>query len=390
MKSLYPTLIFIGVMLAVTQLSTLFRSRPTKQSPVVVSERGLGRPYAFPFKFGGFFGTNPPPPLPAPQKHGVQTGFKDLASVQNEWALASIGIVNLPKLKCDKTITVAVIDTGLDYTHPAFANSLWTNPGESGLDVKGHDKRNNQIDDDANGFVDDVIGWNFVHNTATPYDTHGHGTHVAGLIAATASAQDCNRARIMPLTYYGQSGLGLSLDNTIKAIQYAVKNGAQIINYSDGGSAPSDAEKQAIEEAAKSGILFITSAGNNGQNIEHDAFFPASYALENLIAVSSTNKEGHLLPSSNFGTMIDLAAPGLGVFSTLPEGKYRTMSGTSQAAAIVSGAAALLLSQTRLGHGAVLAALKAGHVTLHGNQKKLLVHGGIINLPAALKQLNGK
>src|ERR1019366_1425688 len=165
---------------------------------------------------------------------------------------------------CSKEIVVAVIDTGIDYTHPQLMDNIWINKGEAGPWIPSkelakmtpcRDKSCNGIDDDGNGFVDDVIGWDFVNDVPLPYDVHGHGTHIAGIISSKYNTEVgmvgvCSGVTIMPLKYYSSSGLGYNnLANTVKAIHYATKMGATIINYSGGGSDPSAAEKAAIEEA---------------------------------------------------------------------------------------------------------------------------------------------
>ncbi len=262
---------------------------------------------------------------------------------------------------CRNKVVVAVVDTGIDYTHPGLRDHVWVNSGEAGnwqppKEVAAltscRDKSCNGIDDDGNGFVDDVVGWDFVNDEPLPYDVHGHGTHISGIISSDPVAGVglvgvCPDVTIMPLKYYDNSGLGNNnLANTVKAIRYAVKMGANIINYSGGGADPAASEKAAIEEAERKGILFVAAAGNDGHSNDQTPYFPASYGLDNIISVASINRENQLLPSSNFGTrMVNIAAPGLMILSSLPTGKFGTMSGTSQATAFVTGTAALLASQ---------------------------------------------
>lgn len=288
-----------------------------------------------------------------------------------DWPLVSIGFFQVftPLVQpirtntesCSNKVVVAVVDTGIDYTHADLKDHIWVNKGEAGTWqppaeiaslTKCRDKSCNGIDDDANGFVDDVVGWDFVNNEPLPYDVHGHGTHIAGIISSDPAANVglvgvCPDVTIMPLKYYDNSGLGNNnLSNTVKAIRYAVQMGANIINYSGGGADPAASEKAAIEEAQKKGILFVAAAGNDGHSNDESPYFPASYGLDNIISVASINRDNQLLPSSNFGTKtVNIAAPGLMILSSLPTGKFGTMSGTSQATAFVTGAAALLASQ---------------------------------------------
>lgn len=243
-----------------------------------------------------------------------------------------------------REITVAVIDTGVDADHPSLRDHLWTNPGESGLDSVGHDKATNGLDDDGNGFVDDVHGWNFVTNSPATPDRHGHGTHVAGLIVGEPRESP---VRLMVLKYFDPDTSEISnLQNTVKAIRYAARMGADIVNYSGGGLAPSLAEAQAVRETERRNILFVAAAGNGRANSDEHPFYPADYGFGNLVSVAAlTSPGGRLLASSNFGEhTVDLVAPGQDLLSTMPGGSYGRMSGTSQAAAVVTGVAARWLA----------------------------------------------
>jgi thermitase len=239
-------------------------------------------------------------------------------------------------------VIVAVIDTGADLTHPLLKNSLWRNPGESGADSRGRDRGTNGIDDDRNGFIDDVHGWDFVRNRAIISDGHGHGTHIAGIIAVSAP-----RARLMILRYFD---IGLpplaTIDYTVAAVQYATKMGARIINYSAGGPTFSRPEFAALEAAAEKNILVVAAAGNEGRDSSHFPYFPANYPLSNILSVTAHNPRRQVLTSSNFGKeTVDLSAPGEKVGSALPGGGYGEMTGTSQATAFGTGVAAMVWGQ---------------------------------------------
>jgi subtilisin family serine protease len=254
-----------------------------------------------------------------------------------------------------QAVVVSVIDTGIDMTHPQLKNNLWVNSGEVGLDTKGRDKRSNKIDDDGNGFADDVHGWNFVSNSNDLTDRHGHGTHVAGLIlGAQPGAISDAQTKLMVLKYYDPETSEIeNLFNTVKAIEYAVKMKAQIINYSGGGYGKNSFEEAAISRAAKLGILFVAAAGNEKSNTDFVKYFPADYNLPNIISVAAIKNNGQLIPASNYGVKsVHVAALGDQVLSTTPGGWAR-MSGTSQAAANVTRSAALLLRQKmnqKIGH----------------------------------------
>ncbi len=333
--------------------------------------------------------------------------------ISSDWALTNIGYFEAftplfqpikPTIsKCSHSIVVAVIDTGIDYTHDELKESIWINKGEVGpwegpeslkkLGFSCRDKSCNGIDDDGNGFIDDVIGWDFVNDVPLPYDTHGHGSHISGIIGASAgngvgSGGVCPGVSIMALKYYDNSGTSFNnLTNTVRAIKYAVANGAHIINYSGGGSEPSFAEKSAIEDARKEGVLFIAAAGNEGKNNIVVPYYPASYPLDNIISVASLNRENMLLSSSNYGKNVHIAAPGLLIVSTLPNNKFGSMSGTSQATAFVSGAAALIASQLKDDPRKHYKEIKKWIMdgAIKDSNKELPVLGGMLSLSNSLK-----
>ncbi len=232
-----------------------------------------------------------------------------------------------------KAVTVAVIDTGVDFSHQQIVAHKWLNSKE----IPG-----NGIDDDGNGFVDDVNGWDFANNSGQITDPHGHGTHVSGIITDIASD-----VKIMSLRYYEQ---GKSAENalefSIRALKYAVDNGADIINYSGGGGGYSFQEKAILQQAWKKNILVVCAAGNFSQNADTYPFYPAAYHLPNIIVVASVDSNKQLLPSSNYGVQtVDIAAPGENIYSSLPGNKFGMMTGTSQATAFVTGTAAAMLSK---------------------------------------------
>lgn len=231
--------------------------------------------------------------------------------------------------KGSKKIVVAVIDTGVDATHPDLKDNV----------CRG---------------AHDEYGFDFVANKKNPVDRHGHGSHVAGIIAATAKANSgvmgvAPNVCIMAVRYYSDTATGAqNLANTVKAINYAVDHGAKVINYSGGGAEFSMAEMQAIKRAEAKGVVFVAAAGNEYQDTDQNgnAYFPAAYGLSNIIAVAATNIHNQILPSSNWGKKhVHVAAPGEQIYSTLPGAKYGYLTGTSQATAFVSGLAALILSE---------------------------------------------
>lgn len=256
-----------------------------------------------------------------------------------------------------KEIVVAVIDTGIDEKHRDLADNLWINPGETGKDAMGRDKATNGIDDDGNGLVDDIHGWNFVGSNNNLADNHGHGTHIAGIIGAKGGngygiSGVSPNVSLMVLKYFDPKSSGSNnLKNTVEAIRYAVKMKANIINYSGGGTDYSAEEFAAIKDAEKAGVLFVAAAGNERSNSDETGkhYYPADYELSNIISVTAVNKEEtKVLASSNYGVRtVDIAAPGENIYSTLPNGSFGMMTGTSQATAFVTGVAALVMSHNR-------------------------------------------
>lgn len=234
-------------------------------------------------------------------------------------------------------VVVAVIDTGVDYTHPDLDNNIWINADEIADDG---------VDNDGNGYIDDVLGWNFVEDNNDPMDTDGHGTHVSGTIAAenndfgvTGVAYDAN---IMVLRALGDEG-GTNAD-IAEAIYYAVNNGAQVINLSLGGPDSPEIEA-ALAYAASHNVLTVSASGNEGSPVPG---YPAAHATEYGLAVGAVDSNGTVADFSNgAGTDSDMqfvVAPGVEILSTLPGNDYGELDGTSMAAPHVSGVAALMLS----------------------------------------------
>ncbi|MCB0347251.1 MAG: S8 family serine peptidase [Bdellovibrionales bacterium] len=251
------------------------------------------------------------------------------------------------KSDLQKEVIVAVIDTGIDIDHPYLKSNLWINSGESGLDESGNDKSTNGIDDDHNGYVDDIHGWDFTTQSNDLTDTIGHGTHISGIISGKSTPRlaisNLTKIKIMTLKYFDKdAGDTQSIKNTVLAIKYAVKMGASIINYSSSGAIRNKDEETAIKEASAKGIIFVTAAGNSGLDIDKYPYYPANYKAQNIIPVSSIDENFRLLASSNYGHKTILA-PGKSIYSTLPGGRFGVMTGTSQATAFVSQSLASII-----------------------------------------------
>ncbi len=324
---------------------------------------------------GPAYPDNPEIKTPSLQANGTDPLLK------SAWGMFSTDAVSAHnKAPQGKGIVVAVTDTGVDYNHVDLINSMWRNKSEIA---------NNGIDDDKNGYVDDLLGWDFHANDSKPYDLSmdlmdillsggnpGHGTHVSGVIAASlnngvGTAGVAPQAKIMALRFIGEKGEGTT-DNAIKAIDYAVANGAHIINASWGGEAGEEDDeplKEAIKRAEAKGVVFVVAAGNgrldqstgkaHGFDIDNDSkpIVPAVYNFSNMIGVAAIDSSNQLAEFSNWGkNSIKLGAPGVKILSTVPGDRYQdtvvdlgsikaTWDGTSMAAPFVAGALAVIWSQ---------------------------------------------
>ena len=321
-------------------------------------------------------------PFPAQKSGG--TGADQLFG--SEWGMVDIGVEQAWNVtKGNPEIVVAVIDTGVDYTHEDLWDNMWQNPGEMGTDSNGNNKATNGIDDDNNGYVDDLVGWDFVSNDNKPYDfttstlemlfgggNPGHGTHCAGNVAARGDngkgiSGVAPFVKIMGVRFLSEKGQGTTA-GAIQSIKYAVDNGAHVLSNS-WGSEGEDADEQqnqalrdAIAYSETNGRLFIAAAGNGHQGVGYDndsdakPAFPASYNHDIIVSVAALDVNDALGAFSNWGQQsVDIGAPGVAVFSTTVNNNYSdtvldflgtkvTWDGTSMATPHVAGAAALYWS----------------------------------------------
>ncbi|MEN6386955.1 MAG: S8 family peptidase, partial [Phycisphaerales bacterium] len=240
-----------------------------------------------------------------------------------------------------RDIVVAVIDTGIDYTHPDLAGNMWVNEAEKN-GITGSD-------DDGNGYIDDIYGYDFVNNDGDPRDDHYHGTHCAGTIGAIGNngqgvAGVCWNVKIMALKFLNSAGGGYT-DDAILAVQYSILMGAKISSNSWGGGGYSQGLKDAIDAAGAAGMLFVAAAGNDGSNNDNSPHYPSNYTSESLISVMATDSSDSKSSFSNYGlTSVDIGAPGSSIMSCQPGNGYQYLSGTSMATPHVSGACALIWS----------------------------------------------
>lgn len=259
----------------------------------------------------------------------------------SQWAISKLKLENAWDISSgSSSVVVAVIDTGVDYNHPDLAQNMWVNSGE----IPG-----NGIDDDNNGYIDDIYGYDFGNGDSNPMDDNGHGTHVSGTIGAVGNNQigvvGVNwQVKIMALKFLDKSGSGF-LSDAVEAIQYAISQNAQVMNNSWGGGGYSQAMFSAIKLADAAGIPFIAAAGNESNNNDKYPSYPASYQVDNVISVAASARNGRLANFSNFGkNSVDVAAPGVNIMSTIPGGGYAKYSGTSMATPHISGIVALAFS----------------------------------------------
>jgi subtilisin family serine protease len=247
-------------------------------------------------------------------------------------------------------IIVAVVDSGVRYTHEDLAGNMWVNPGESGLDALGRDKRANGVDDDGNGYVDDVHGINVLDGTGNPMDDWGHGTHVAGIVGAVGNntlgiTGVAWRVKLMACKFITATAQ-YSVSDAILCLDYARRHGARIVTASWGGYAfTSIALRDAIAALRDQGIILTAAAGNDNNDNDQLPLYPASYDLDNIVAVAATDRTDARAGFSNYGAQsVDLGAPGAPVFSTWvgSNADYQYNSGTSMAAPHIAGACALL------------------------------------------------
>ncbi len=264
---------------------------------------------------------------------------------RTQWSLQTINAEDAWDISTGSSdVIVAMIDTGVDYSHRDLQSNMWVNEAElNGI---------NGQDDDKNDYIDDIYGYNFIYNNSDPADDHGHGTHCAGIVAARGNnnldiAGICWSTKIMALKFLGSSGEGTTAD-VVLALYYAVENGADIISNSWGSNSESNALKDAIDYAQSQGVILVAAAGNNNSNSPH---YPGGY--ENVLSVTATDADDNKWSLSNYGDWVDIAAPGVDILSLKADGTSQgvsynpstaILSGTSMAAPHIAGACALLLS----------------------------------------------
>jgi thermitase len=285
--------------------------------------------------------------LPEDFKHQL-FATPDDPQFSNQWNLSKVRATEAWDLqKGSRKIVVAVVDTGVDHRHEDLAANIWRNPNEVA----------NGTDDDGNGLVDDVVGWDFLDNDNDPADVTsdknpGHGTHCAGIIGAVGNNTKgisgmSQRISIMPLRFIGPQGQG-DLMAAIKSIDYAISKKANVISASWGASVAESQAKPLIEAVGRAdaaGIVFVAAAANDGKNNDTTPMYPANSNFPGVISVAASDPNDAKPDWSNFGKAnVSLSSPGLKILSTLPDNKYGLLSGTSMATPLVAGLVGLLKS----------------------------------------------
>jgi subtilisin family serine protease len=319
-------------------------------------------------------------PTPRPRAGSVITPSDPFFGRQ--WGLRSARIPNAWRATVGGDVVVAVLDSGIDLSNPDLAGNLWTNPGE----IPG-----NRVDDDGNGYVDDVHGADTVNADGDPADGLGHGTAVAGVIGARGDngvgmTGVAWSVRLMPVKVLHDRGWATT-GSIVAGLRYALANGARIVNISVNGPESSRELDEAIAQAEAQGALVIASAGNDGANRDRLASFPASVPSTAVISVASTNRAGRLGRRSAYGRdSVDIAAPGDDVLTSELGGRFTRRSGTSFAAAHVTGAAALLAAaHPGTPGGRLRAAIVAS--ARRGGRVDAAIAGGRLDVTAALGRL---
>ena len=286
------------------------------------------------------------------------------------------------------SVVVAILDTGLDGTHLELAANVWQNPGEI---------PDNGLDDDGNSTADDLSGYDFVNMDPVANDDNGHGTHLAGIIGATSNneagiAGIASGVQLLPVKVLGPNRQG-KLSDVLSGLQYALATTAihqlrlAAVLTSWTTDQPSPLLESAIDRLSLTNTLVVAAAGNNQADLDTAPNYPASYERPALISVAASDRHGQLADFSAFGEAVSIAAPGVDILSTLPEGRYGYMSGTSAASAYVAGAAAVLAAADPTASVGQIKSALLNHVDRRIDLTDRVATGGTVNLALALQSL---
>lgn len=324
--------------------------------------------------------------------------------ISQQWALSKIDAFSAWNIsKGSPSVLIGVVDTGIDYLHPDLKNKIFINPGETGTDTFGNDKKYNNIDDDNNGFIDDYMGWDFTDRVGFPFDSTGgdylnwdnnpmdensysHGTAVSGIIGAetnnkTGVAGVAPNIKILNLRAFDPGGYGEE-DDVAAAILYAVQMGVKVINMSFGDNSFSLVLKDVIQYAYSQNVVLVASSGNSGSVNPH---YPSGYS--EVICVGNSTQDDYVSSSSNYGSTLDLVAPGTGILTTIRNNNYSLFYGTSAAAPFVSAVAGMILSIQNFSNEEVKQIIKTSSDDIEQPGWDLKSGAGRVNLFKSLNSL---
>ena len=285
-------------------------------------------------------------------------------------------------------VTVAVIDTGVEYNHADLQDNIAVNTGE----IPG-----NGIDDDTNGYVDDYFGYDFYSEDGNPADEHGHGTHCAGIVGGRGdNGQGVVGINwdvgILPVRVLGPDGSGSDAD-VAAGMYYAISRGASVLSLSLGGPSFSAVLDDAVQYAGDRGVLVVAAAGNDyGQDLDEEPSYPASLSYDNMVAVAATDSSDGLAFFSNYGpSSVHVAAPGEGILSTWIGGNFVYLNGTSMATPYVAGIAALMkAANPSLGYAAIRSGLISSSDSVEALQGKVVANGRVNAYRAVVAAVSGE
>lgn len=322
--------------------------------------------------------------------------------VSEQWALSTIQAFDAWNItQGADTVLIGIIDTGIDFNHIDLSSQFFINIGETGIDAYGGDRRINSLDDDNNGFIDDYRGWDFTDRVGFPFDSTGgdyldwdnnptdennHGTYIAGIAGAAMNNQFgiagvTPKSKLINIRAFDPNGYGEE-DDVAAAILYAIQMGAKVINMSFGDNAFSYVLRDVIKYAYSRGVVLVASAGNSGSSDPH---YPSGYS--EVICVGNSTSEDYVAGNSNYGSTIDLVAPGSSIITTAKDNSYAMVSGTSASAPFVSAAAALILSLKNFTNEETKQILKSTSDDIEKSGWDLKSGAGRLNLLKALSTI---
>lgn len=318
-----------------------------------------------------------PPLLPVPPDRA----FAADPGLGEQWYLERIGATRVWRTKTEglHATRIGVIDGGVEYNHPEIAENIWRNP----------DEPMNGEDDDDNGFVDDVIGWDFVKNAALPYDRGGHGMFMSTIIAGVrgngvGGSGVCPKCSIVSLRFLNWEGLG-DTEDAIKGLYYAAKAGLKVVNLSFAGEGKDKDLLRALEAAEAADVFVVVAAGNDGDNLNKSSIYPAKYSLSNMLTVAASGRDDALIKKSNYSDKyVHVAAPGQDIYG-IWESKWDHGDGTSDATAVTTGAIGLIRSANPRLTAAQVKDIVMATVRHVPSLASKTIAGGVIDVEAAVR-----